>query len=195
MHTLKLQLYHGDIFDLDADVLVCSANVSLNLSGGVGGALLSRFGSALQTELHSHLPPHAPRFARPGDVIVTRPENVPYKAVLHAVAIDAFYDSGIELITETVRKSFRLAAVEKARSLALTALATGFGHLGIGEFAEGLRPVLSESFPPLEVVTVAVQSGSAFDELASALTAARIVRPQGLNRPPLRPDPGVSGVA
>ena len=32
----------GDILDVPADVLVCSANVYLNLSGGVGGAFALR---------------------------------------------------------------------------------------------------------------------------------------------------------
>ena len=73
---MKLKLYQGDILDLPVDVLICSANVSLNLSGGVGGALLARFGKDVQEELHRHLPRQAPRFARPGDVKSARIEEV-----------------------------------------------------------------------------------------------------------------------
>ena len=39
---------HGDILDEPADVLVCSANVNLSLSGGVGGAFLRRDGPEMQ---------------------------------------------------------------------------------------------------------------------------------------------------
>jgi O-acetyl-ADP-ribose deacetylase (regulator of RNase III) len=141
---MKLELYQGDILDLQADVLICSANVSLNLSGGVGGALLARFGAGLQEELHGNLPKQAPRFAKPGDVVVTHPQKTPYKAVLHAVAVDAFYDSNTQLITETVRKALGLASLEGARCVALTALATGYGHLSIAQFAEGLCPAERE---------------------------------------------------
>lgn len=38
----------GDILAEPADVLVCSANVSLNLSGGVGGEILRRYGDGMQ---------------------------------------------------------------------------------------------------------------------------------------------------
>ena len=53
---MELRLHHGDVLDVEADVLICSANVSLNLSGGVGGALMGRYGEGLQQELHGHLP-------------------------------------------------------------------------------------------------------------------------------------------
>ena len=167
---MKLDLHHGNILDLRVDVLVCSANVSLNLSGGVGGALLCRYGSQLQEELHGHLPSEPPRFVKRGDVIVTRPTSTPYKAVLHAVAVDAFYDSSPEVITDVCGSAFRTASQEQAQSLALTALATGFGHLTIAEFAEGLRPVLTENFPPLQRVIVAVQSDLGFDDLKQAFS-------------------------
>jgi len=136
--------------------------------------------------LHRHLPEQGPRFAKPGDVVVTHPTNTPYKAVLHAVAIDAFYDSNVELITETVRRALRLAAHEGARSVALTALATGFGHLSIGHFAEGLRPVLEERLSPVEVVIVAVQSESAFAELRESFPEGTVIVPE------VTPDFGVS---
>jgi hypothetical protein len=42
---------HGDLLDTDADGLLCSANPSLNLSGGVGGAFSMRFGPEMQTFL------------------------------------------------------------------------------------------------------------------------------------------------
>lgn len=43
---------HDDILDEPADVLVCSANPWLNLSGGVGGEILLRYGPQMQEELH-----------------------------------------------------------------------------------------------------------------------------------------------
>ena len=174
---MKLEFYKGDILDLPVEVLICSANVSLNLSGGVGGALLARFGLEVQEELHRHLPKQAPRFARPGDVIVTHPQGTPYKAVLHAVAVDAFYDSSIRLITETVHKAMCVASEEKARTVALAALATGYGHLTVGQFADGLRPVLADTFEPIQTVIVAVQSDGAFDELRRSLPEGKIVEP------------------
>ena len=166
---MRLELYPGDIFDVPADVLICSANIALNLSGGVGGELLLRFGPEVQEELHRHLANQTPRCARPGNVIVTHPCKTPYKAILHAVAVDAFYGSSPELISQLVRQSLSLAAQEGARTVALTALATGFGRLSMDQFARGFRPVLQECFPPIEAVTVAVDDNLGFDDLRAAL--------------------------
>src|SRR5437763_11221519 len=49
------RIRHGDILDEPADVLICSANPFLTLSGGVGGALLLRYGPSLQSELNEYL--------------------------------------------------------------------------------------------------------------------------------------------
>ena len=166
---MKLELYHGDILDLQVDVLVCSSNVSLNLSGGVGGALLIRYGADLQSELHSKLPKTTPRFVKRGDVIITHPKNTPYKAVFHAVAVDAFYDSSSDIIHNICRKIFRMAADERAETLALPLLATGYGHLTVTEFIKGFSDAVKSDYLPLNDVIIAVQSDIAFIELKNMI--------------------------
>ena len=52
---MKWILKCKNIVDETADVLVCSANVSLNLSGGVGAELLGRYGVTMQKALHDVL--------------------------------------------------------------------------------------------------------------------------------------------
>ncbi|GEM_PF-6934871 len=90
---MQWTITHGDILDVPADVLVCSANVFLNLSGGVGGAILFRYGEAMQKELHGILAHRQRRFVDRGEVIQISPCGTPYKALLHAVAVDALYES------------------------------------------------------------------------------------------------------
>ena len=41
-----------------------------------------------------------------------------------------------------------------ARKVAFTVLATGFGNLSFAEFAEGIRPVISQEFPPIQEVVL-----------------------------------------
>jgi hypothetical protein len=53
----------ADILDAKADGLICSANPNLNLSGGVGGAFLLRYGTEMQDFLHGHL--RSTRFPTP----------------------------------------------------------------------------------------------------------------------------------
>ena len=45
----------GEILELSADALICSANPQLNLSGGVGGEFLLRYGESMQHFLHDWL--------------------------------------------------------------------------------------------------------------------------------------------
>jgi O-acetyl-ADP-ribose deacetylase (regulator of RNase III) len=149
---MRWQLKQINLLDEPADVLVCSANVSLNLSGGVGAELLGRYGDRMQKCLHAILHQRSPRAAKCGEVFAYSGEEMPYKAVLHAVAIDGWYKSSPQIITDITRKALRTAAEFEARKVAFTVLATGFGNLSLAEFAQGVRPVLNDEFPPIEEV-------------------------------------------
>jgi len=133
----------GDILDIGVDVLVCSANPYLDLSGGVGGAFALRFGQTMQHYLHAHLKDLGTRHVTPGTVVQAPPCGSPFKAVLHAVAVDAMYDSSPQRISRVVERIFAMAHEVGATSVALPALATGYGHLTIEQFAEGLRPLIN----------------------------------------------------
>ena len=78
----------GEVLDVSADALICSANPQLNLSGGVGGEFLVRYGESMQHYLHDWLRRTASRFVTPGTVVVAPPCGSPFRVVLHAVAID-----------------------------------------------------------------------------------------------------------
>ena len=151
MHWILKQ---ADILDEPADVLVCSANVHLTLSGGVGAELLARYGSAMQIALQKSLQTRSPRCAQRGEVVPYVGPEMPYKLVLHAVAIDGWYDSTPQVIADVTRKALQMAARCGARKVALTALATGFGRLTFAQFAEGIRPLLHDTFPPVGQVTI-----------------------------------------
>ena len=144
---------HGDILDVPADVLVCPANVSLNLSGGVGGAVLLRGGTDVQRELHAHLSRSGRRFAARGEVFVTAAGGLPFSAIVHAVAVDGFYDTTADVLRTVVAASLRAAADRGARTVTLAALATGYGHLTVAEFAATVRPLVDVDVPPIEVGT------------------------------------------
>jgi O-acetyl-ADP-ribose deacetylase (regulator of RNase III) len=147
--AMRWTLTHGDILDVPADVLVCSANVWLNLSGGVGGAIPLRHGDAMQRELHRWLADHGRRHAEPGTVVATGPHGLPVAAVLHAVAVDGFYESSPERVRGCITTSLQMAGHLGAIRVALTALATGFGRMSLADFAAAVVPLRSASCPPI----------------------------------------------
>jgi O-acetyl-ADP-ribose deacetylase (regulator of RNase III) len=162
-------LKHGSALHEPADALIVSANPFLNLSGGSGGDLLNRFGQDLQTELHYHLKKIGARYVQPTDVVPTFGGNVPYKLILHAVAIDAFYDTSPDWVTACYVKALDIAAKHQVRTIAAVALATGYGRMPMIDFAVGLRPLLRRDFPPVEQVTLCLTKRDKFDELAALL--------------------------
>lgn len=158
-----------NILDEPADVLICSANVSLNLSGGVGADLLGRYGPRMQAELHQKIAGRTPRAARQGEVIAYAGPELPYKAVLHAVAVDGWYHATPESVRETIATAFRMAAERTANKVTLTALATGFGDLTLPDFANALRPLLSVDFPPIEEICLCLMEDYRLRQLADSL--------------------------
>ncbi len=102
---MRWSVKHGDILDEPADVLICSANPWLNLSGGVGGEFLLRHGPRMQEELHHHLAARSLRAVPQGEVVPCGPCGTPYKAVLHAVVVDCFYGSSPEVVRGVVSKA------------------------------------------------------------------------------------------
>lgn len=164
---MEIRLVNKNILDVDADILVCSANVSLNLTGGVGADIVDRYGTKMQAELHQILNERMPHYATQGEVFVCQTEGLPYKAVLHAVAVDPMYVSSVEVITEVVRRCFKIAEEFKAQTVALTCLASGFGNLTLDDFMEGLKPVLKENWQ-IEKVFLAQIEEYRFKELEEA---------------------------
>ena len=162
-------LKEGNIIDEPADVLICSANVSLNLSGGVGADLLGRFGTKMQKELHGIVAVRSPRAARQGEVFMYTGSELPYKAVLHAVAVDGWYHSSPDSVRAIIEKSFQMAMSLGARKVSLTALATGFGDLTLGDFAEALRPLLDRDFPPIKEVCIRLMEDYRLVQLADSV--------------------------
>ena len=162
----------GNLLDEPADVLICSANPHLTLSGGVGSDALARFGPAMQTALAQIVRERSPHYIPRGEVIAYSGDSLPYQAVLHAVAIDGWYDSSPQIIREIVDKSLGMAARFGARRVALAALATGFGHLSLAEFAEGIRPPVGREFTPAAEVCICLLEDYRIDELARHLPEA-----------------------
>jgi O-acetyl-ADP-ribose deacetylase (regulator of RNase III) len=162
-------LKEGNIIDEPADVLICSANVSLNLSGGVGADLLGRYGAKMQKELHSILNARTPHAAQRGEVFIYTGTELPYKAILHAVAVDGWYHSSPEIVRDLIGKSFQMAMSLNAQKVVLPALATGFGNLTLKDFANAVHPLLDRDFTPINEVCICLIEDYRVAELADHL--------------------------
>lgn len=169
---LLWSLKEGNVIDEPADVLICSANTSLNLSGGVGADLLGRYGTKMQNELHRILAARTPHVARQGEVFAYSGTELPYKAVLHAVAIDGWYHSTPGAVREIIGKAFRMAMDFDAQKVVLAALATGYGDLSLTGFADAIRPFLDQEFSPIKEVCICLMEDYRLGQLADSLSTS-----------------------
>jgi O-acetyl-ADP-ribose deacetylase (regulator of RNase III) len=172
---MRWQLHQGDILDIPADVLVCSANVYLTLSGGVGGAFHLRYGPAMQEALFNYLSDRGIRYVAQGDVIAMAPHGSPYRAVLHAVAVDGTYDSSLQVIARAIRTSLQRASEFSPQTIAMTALATGYGKQPMSSFAAALATVIGEEFPPIECVVIGLRHKSDIDDMLSVIPQLEVM--------------------
>lgn len=166
---MQISFTIGDVLETQADVLISSANPWLNLSGGVGGAILEATGPEIQAELHTYLKHNGKSAVAAGTVIPSRAGDLPFRHILHAVAIDPFYDSSTEVVRLTVERAFELAVQLGANSVSMPALATGYGPLSVTEFAEAIHPLLNDSRFQELVVSIVVRSDERMSELEPAL--------------------------
>lgn len=159
----------GDILDESADILVASANPFLNLSGGVGGALLIRCGPKLQEDLWHHLAINKATSVPPGEVVCTSAFELPFKCILHAVAIDAFYGTSPALVRRALTKCLDKAIEIDAATIAMPALATGYGRLPLEDFAAALRDTVQRRIDLPLVVTLVLRRSDDHDAVAPIL--------------------------
>ncbi|MEM9414742.1 MAG: macro domain-containing protein [Planctomycetota bacterium] len=174
--TTEWRLIASDILDVAADVLICSANPHLNLSGGVGGSFLLRYGDEMQRLLHQSLEAQGKRFVDQGEVIAMPPCGSPYQAVLHAVGVDGFYQSSPKIVGDVVSKALGIADEYGAEHVALSAIATGFGRMPVADFADGIRHLLKVNYSSIRRVTICMSKPEDIKVIHQRLPGTQILR-------------------
>jgi O-acetyl-ADP-ribose deacetylase (regulator of RNase III) len=116
----KIQLWHGDICDLEVDAIVNAASASLWMSTGVGGAIKHRGGDAIEFEAVRQGP------AAVGSAVVTGPGLLACRHIIHAVSLGA--DRGrAPRPSDGDWSALRAADDLGCESIAFPALGTGVG--------------------------------------------------------------------
>ena len=138
------------------------------MSGGVNGALLEGGGQAMQTALHAFLKAQGKGYVEPGFAMRIGPEPFHFKTIVYTVAIDPFYDSSIELVAKSLANAFDVLAEDGCETVAVPALATGYGHLSKADFGGALRLCLAKRDWPFKEVRVVLNSDIDRAEVESA---------------------------
>jgi O-acetyl-ADP-ribose deacetylase (regulator of RNase III) len=181
----RIQLWHGDICELEVDAIVNPANPTLWMSTGVGQALKAKAGDEIELAAIRQQP------VAVGDAIVTGAGHLAARLVIHAVSIDRDRRTSGAVIERAVRNIFARAREHDVMSLAMPALGTGVGGFSIDEAARvavaTVRDELRRS-PGLASVTFALRGVAAYASFERALAAPVGIEVVADVRPPVAID-------
>lgn len=163
---MKIIVKAGDVLDEEVDVLICTANPWLAMSGGVNGAILSRGGRDVQAELQAQYKSRGKGSVPAGTVLRTGPGPLRVKHILHAVGVTPFYESSVELVATLLQTALQEASRLGAKVVATPAIATGYGPLSMEQFAQACRAALAADYPGLDETRVVLRTQEDADVVA-----------------------------
>jgi O-acetyl-ADP-ribose deacetylase (regulator of RNase III) len=162
----RIELWNGDICDLEVDAIVNPANLSLWMSTGVSGAIKRAGGDAIEFAAVRQAPVPL------GESVVTDSGNLAARAVIHAVSLDRDRRTSGPVLEAAVRSAMARAREIGATSVAFPALGTGVGGFPLEESAritvDTVREELEHS-PGIEHVTFALRGAAAYVAFQTAI--------------------------
>ena len=166
----RIELWNGDICELEVDAIVNPANLSLWMATGVGGALKRAGGDEIEFAAVRQAP------VALGESIVTTAGSLAARAVIHAVSLDRVRRTSATVIDQAVRSAMARAREIEATSVAFPALGTGVGGFPLDEAAritvETVRDELDHS-PLIEHVIFALRGSAAYQAFSAEIHGAR----------------------
>ena len=126
---IKIEVYKGDITQLEVDALVNAANNRLWMGGGVAGALKRAGGEEIEAEAVKKGPIPI------GEAVVTGAGKLKAKYIIHAAVMGQDLKTDAEKIRQATRNSLLRGDELGIKSIAFPALGTGVGGFRLDECA------------------------------------------------------------
>jgi O-acetyl-ADP-ribose deacetylase (regulator of RNase III) len=175
----RIELWNGDICELEVDAIVNPANLSLWMATGVGGAIKRAGGDEIEFAAVRQAPVEL------GESIVTPAGTLAARAIIHAVSLDRVRRTSGPVIEQAVRSAMARAREMDARSVAFPALGTGVGGFPLEEAARvmlsAVRDELQRS-PGIEHVIFALRGAAAYEAFNAAMAMEPATADGGPNR-------------
>jgi O-acetyl-ADP-ribose deacetylase (regulator of RNase III) len=162
----RIEIWNGDICDLEVDAIVVPASGSLWMSTGVAGAIKRAGGDSIEFAAIRQAP------VETGGAIVTPAGKLAARALIHAVSLDRDRRTSAATLEAAVRSAMARAREIGATSIAFPALGTGVGGFPLDEGARitvsTVRDELPAS-PSVMHVVFALRGDAAYRAFSAAL--------------------------
>ena len=196
----RIELWNGDICDLEVDAIVSPSSTSLWMSAGVAAELKRAGGDAIEFAAVRQAPREL------GDAIVTEAGRLAAKVVIHAVSLERDRRTSAAGIDHAARSAMARVRELGLQSVAFPALGTGIGGFPLDEAAriavEAVRDELQTPSigrarhlrAPRRGRVRGVRRGPLGRRAGARPPARRVDRPVRRGRPPRRrPPPAPEG--
>lgn len=162
----KIELYLGDITELEVDAVVNAANNYLRMGAGVAGAIKRRGGLEIEQEAVSKGPIPV------GEAVVTGAGKLKATYVIHAAVMGLDFKTNEAKIRKATENALKHAEELKIKSIAFPALGTGVGRFPIQRCAEIMIHTVRKHLKKrtcLERVVFALFSRDAYEQFENVV--------------------------
>ncbi len=162
----RIELWNGDICDLEVDAIVTPATTSLWMSTGTAGEIKRAGGDSIEFAALRQAPVSL------GDAVVTPAGRLAAKVVIHAVSLERDRRTSGPALERAARNAMVRVRELGLSSVAFPALGTGLDGFPMDDAARivvaAVRDELSEA-PTVEHVVFALRGAATYDAFARAL--------------------------
>ena len=165
----RIELWNGDICDLEVDAIVSPASTSLWMSSGTAGEIKRAGGDSIEFAAIRQAP------VAVGEAIVTPAGRLAAKVVVHAVSLERDRRTSGPAIDMAARSAMARVRELGLSSVAFPALGTGIGGFPLDDAARiAVEAVRDELATPssIEHVVFALRGAAAYEAFVAAMSAS-----------------------
>jgi O-acetyl-ADP-ribose deacetylase len=164
---IEIDVWQGDISELEVDALVVSSNESLFMTSGPAAAVKRHGGEAIERAAVDQGPMAA------GAAVVTHAGSLAAGYVIHVVGVGHDRRADPDRLVAAIRAALALAEPLQLRRIACSLLGVEFGVFPPDEAARILVGTLAETDVPLESAVVATANAAETRATREALDLLR----------------------
>jgi O-acetyl-ADP-ribose deacetylase len=164
---IEIDVWQGDIAELEVDALIVGANESLFMTAGAAASVKRRGGDAIERAAVDQGP------IEPGRAVATTGGSLAAPYVIHAVAVGHDRIADPERIRAALRAALALCVPLQLHRVAIAPLGADHGVFPIEDVAELLVSTLASDEVPHGLESVVIATAHAADTRAVADALAR----------------------